>query len=435
MLWSDIAVNGVPLKEAFPIIFALTYNKVGCVSEYGKWSGSVWSWHIPLRRACFNWELEQWDRFKNSLDSIKIQEYIPDTIGWSLCPDGQFSVKSFRIGLDSGQNEDPSAVNGIWQGFCPSKVEIFVWHLLQGRVAVKKILKRFGLQCMDSLECPMCGEFEEDIDHLFLRCKWAWNLWNSCMNWWGVSSCAADSVRNWWFGWIGLCPKKNSNRSWISMFFAVSWSIWEARNGKVFKKVEASFSKTVDMVRFRVAWWFKNLGKGSKDPITIMLLDIAERCTETYKVKIPKLEKWMPPQSDGLKFNVDGSVRGSSGQAGIGGVLRDSRGKVLCTFSEFIGIKDVITAEIQALASEAWTLQKNAGVRVGHVSVSDTRRTRPDTCPTRQKACPLTFSAVNEGDTGGTRGDHGGTRSGHGQDTAGAILQLFFDKKGSNYEF
>ncbi|KAK3198596.1 hypothetical protein Dsin_022011 [Dipteronia sinensis] len=37
-------------------------------------------------------------------------------------------------------------------------------------------------------------------------------------------------------------------------------------------------------------------------------------------------------------------------QAGIGGVLRDHRGKVLCMFSASIGIQDAVTAEIQAIS-------------------------------------------------------------------------------------
>ena len=137
---------------------------------------------------------------------------------------------------------------------------------------------------------------------------------------------------------------------WISLFFAVTWTIWEFRNGKVFGNEEALLSKAVDMVQFRIAWWFKNFGKGSKDPITHILLDVAERCIDPYSVRTPNVEEWIPPPQEMLKFNVDGSARGSPGQAGIGGVLRDSGGKVLCTFSLNMGWQDAITAEVLALA-------------------------------------------------------------------------------------
>ena len=36
----------------------------------------------------------------------------------------------------------------------------------------------------------------------------------------------------------------------------------------------------------------------------------------------------------------DGSSRGNPGPAGMGGVLRDSKGKILCLYSEYVGIAD-----------------------------------------------------------------------------------------------
>ncbi|KAK3189921.1 hypothetical protein Dsin_029482 [Dipteronia sinensis] len=60
-------------------------------------------------------------------------------------------------------------------------------------------------------------------------------------------------------------------------------------------------------------------------------------------------EVWCPPSYGVFKFNVDGSVRGSLGMAGMGGVLRDSAGKVVCLFSIFLGIQDVNAIEIMAI--------------------------------------------------------------------------------------
>ncbi|KAK0594528.1 hypothetical protein LWI29_006366 [Acer saccharum] len=130
----------------------------------------------------------------------------------------------------------------------------------------------------------------------------------------------------------------------------MTWTIWEARNEKVFKDVSISFEKAVDMVKFRVGWWFKYIGKGSKDPITLILLNIAERCVDVKKPKLPKHKDWIPPKPELLKFNVDGSARGVPGHAGVGGVLRDCRGRVLCVFSEYVGIQDSVTAELRAIA-------------------------------------------------------------------------------------
>ena len=105
----------------------------------------------------------------------------------------------------------------------------------------------------------------------------------------------------------------------------------------------------MDMMRFRVAWWFKNLGKGCEVPVTILSLNITDRCIDNKKVKVAKVRGWMPPMVDSLKFNVDGSFRESKGQAGIGGVLRDCKGNVLCIFSEKVGCNNTILTKILAI--------------------------------------------------------------------------------------
>jgi ribonuclease HI len=50
-----------------------------------------------------------------------------------------------------------------------------------------------------------------------------------------------------------------------------------------------------------------------------------------------------------LKFNVDGSSKGKPGDAGIGGVLRNEHGSILCVFSDFIGSFDSNAAELFAI--------------------------------------------------------------------------------------
>ena len=104
-----------------------------------------------------------------------------------------------------------------------------------------------------------------------------------------------------------------------------------------------------DMVKFRMVWWFKHHGAGSKEPINMLLLNISELCIDSKKSKFQRSEAWIPPLNSDLKFNVDGSSLGNPGPAGIGGVLRDSMRKVLCMFSFFVGSQDSNSAELMAI--------------------------------------------------------------------------------------
>ncbi|KAK3193125.1 hypothetical protein Dsin_024435 [Dipteronia sinensis] len=172
------------------------------------------------------------------------------------------------------------------------------------------------------------------------------------MSWWLVSCCPSKTVDDWFKGCSGLCPKRIHAKAWSSLFFATVWTVWKARNGMVFRGKEVDFIVAANMVKFRVVWWFKHYGKGSTDAVTTILLNIKDCCTKSTMVKQRSLGTWIPPSLDVLKFNVDGAVRGSPGQAGMGGgggVLRNSRGRVLCLFSNHLGISDSNSAEIMAI--------------------------------------------------------------------------------------
>ena len=49
---------------------------------------------------------------------------------------------------------------------------------------------------------------------------------------------------------------------------------------------------------------------------------------------------WYPPPLGVFKFNVDDASRGKPGQAGIGGLLCNSKGEVLLMFSKNFGVCD-----------------------------------------------------------------------------------------------
>ena len=166
------------------------------------------------------------------------------------------------------------------------------------------------------------------------------------MAWWGVYWCANKSLLDWALGWFDLCPKTRQGRAWNSLFFATVWTIWDSRNQVVFKNSEQGVAQAVDMIKFRVAWWFKYHGKGCSDSINVLLQNIAERCTDSKPLKAVSKGDWTPPSHGALKLNVDGLARGCPGSAGIGRVLRDHCGKVLGSFSKNMGIADANTTEI-----------------------------------------------------------------------------------------
>ncbi|KAK3206841.1 hypothetical protein Dsin_020887 [Dipteronia sinensis] len=249
--WEDLKWDSVPLQTAFPRMFSLSSNKEGRLHDFGRWQGLTWIWEVPLRRAVLGWEQEQWRCFMAALS----------------CANQDFRSNPFLI----------------WNNYVPPKAEIFVWNLLRDRVPVKEVLGRFGMDFSSNMNCSLCCKQVETVDHLFLQCEWSWNLWLEGMSWWEVSSCANQRLSQWWECWNGFCPNSKAKRAWSSLFYAIVWAVWEARNALCFEGRELSLSNAADMVKFRVGWWFKHHRKGSSEPITSILLNLRDLCVEKAK--------------------------------------------------------------------------------------------------------------------------------------------------------
>ena len=134
---------------------------------------------------------------------------------------------------------------------------------------VRQVMKSFGFQPNLVHECLMCKNAEETIDHLLLHCKCSSKIWRNCMVWWGVSWCANKSLLDWAMGWFGLCPKAVQGRAWSTLSFATVWTIWDSMNQMIFRNFDQGVYQAIDMIKFRVVWWFKHHAEGYADSVTV----------------------------------------------------------------------------------------------------------------------------------------------------------------------
>lgn len=233
---------------------------------------------------------------------------------------------------------------------------------------VRGLLHCFGVLSYESKECPICSLYEESSNHLFLHCAWSRMLWSLCIGWWTVSCCCNCNLKEWFRGWKGLCPNPKFGRVWAILFNAIAWSIWEVRNQAVFNGIEANLAYYLELVRFMVAWWFKNHGKGSSDPITIIVENLQNCCVDEKVLRIKRTVAWTPTIHEDLIFTMDGSVQRELGRTGIGGVLCNSKGEVLCFFSAYVGNLDATTSELLAIL-KACNLYKSKSFLNGRITL------------------------------------------------------------------
>jgi hypothetical protein len=174
-----------------------------------------------------------------------------DLISWQGTKEGNYTVRSGYNAImewhqaDSNQakhtssKDDPINWNNIWKVANPPKQIHLMWRILNNALPVKSNLILRGMVC-DSL-CPRCHNGPETIDHVFLNCDQARQVWFSSPLTITTSSSKFQSYRV-WFNYM----LTNTTKDCIQIIVTITYSIWLARNKKIFQNKDIPVSETVE---------------------------------------------------------------------------------------------------------------------------------------------------------------------------------------------
>ncbi|GMI86868.1 hypothetical protein like AT4G29090 [Hibiscus trionum] len=350
LFWSDKWVGDSPLKIKFPRIYALATNKTGKIEDFGTKQGSSWSWNIPLRRAPFDWELEQWNACMDCLNAFKQENFDRDCFTWKATGDGIYTARScYKI-----LNQQPESifpwVKVVWSGLAPPRVEFFLWQATLNKIPVRALLIHKGMSHDFDTKCPFCLSSAETTSHLFLHCKFTWSLWIYLFSFWKIHVVMPADITALLFIWTELLPWASSNVLWPYLPPAVIWTIWLMRNETVFQKKPPDLCNLKFLARFRLVSWFKANNPDCKLSFDDIMADPSRVCSPCTRTKIKTgVCKWQPPPMGFLKLNVDGAVSRDGKSGGIGGLLRNYQGSKFLVFSESINPGTVVLGELMAI--------------------------------------------------------------------------------------
>lgn len=87
--------------------------------------------------------------------------------------------------------------------------------------------------------CIMCKQAAKTVDHLFLHCYVARNLWILTFNLFGIHwvlpSSTHDLLASWWIKTVN----KDIKKIWKMVPHALFWCLWKERNLRTFEDMEA----------------------------------------------------------------------------------------------------------------------------------------------------------------------------------------------------
>nr|GEY73349.1 RNA-directed DNA polymerase, eukaryota [Tanacetum cinerariifolium] len=176
----------------------------------------------------------------------------------NISGDGSFSVKAILNYLDD--HFLPSASEPIrWVKSIPLKINVFAWRAC---LPTRANLVRRGI-AMESINCPMCNSFEEDVHHVFFRCDVAQAILRHISRWWDLDCQSWSSFAEWGLWFSSLRFPANSKSLLEGVFCIVWWSIWVFRNRLLFEVKPPSRSMLIDDIVSLSFFWCSNRCKGA----------------------------------------------------------------------------------------------------------------------------------------------------------------------------
>lgn len=256
--WLDVWVGDAPLSTLFPRIFNVCSQKLVVVADACHSNGPNLDLHLDLRRNILPWELEDWNNLLNMVNSVALQPHKSDCLCWKADSSGVFLVSSLYKCREAELGHPRRELQLLWKNHAPPKAQFLGWLAVLERVKTSELLLSLGvLTNLNDCLCKFCGDALETANHLFLHCKFVWSVWCMVVKWWGIIWVVPSSIKSLFIWWQSWRFKKAKKVLWELVSFAIIWSIWKLRNDLIFQGVVPRWVDMGDIIKFKVANWFK----------------------------------------------------------------------------------------------------------------------------------------------------------------------------------
>jgi hypothetical protein len=156
-----------------------------------------------------------------------------DTLCWQRKSKGGFTMKSFYQSLSPSPHR-MFPWKGVWNPRVPPRVAFFLWATVLGKILTAENLRKRHIIIVSW--CCMCKSDGESIDHLFIHCPVAKELWNAVFCLLGVLWVLPQHVRELVEGWH--VSNHRQFRIWNAVPHCLMWSLWRERNSRIFEHGE-----------------------------------------------------------------------------------------------------------------------------------------------------------------------------------------------------
>ncbi|GKV02939.1 hypothetical protein SLEP1_g15313 [Rubroshorea leprosula] len=246
------------IANKYPRLYSLSTGKDNKIPQMGEWVNGDWKWNLQWRRNLFSWETQQVEELQKDIQDTSLIKGKPDLWEWAHSKDGGYLTGSAyqTLTMEGRSDQHGMELQNVWNKLIPNKISAFSWQLLQDKIPTKLNLHKRGIiQALEECKCVMCGKETEDYSHLLIHYKFAWHLWNECFNWWGIISVLDKDRLKVFEQHSNLLKRVKLKEGWECIWFGIVWTIWLARNEKIFRGKEADKRRLLELVQLRTFSW------------------------------------------------------------------------------------------------------------------------------------------------------------------------------------
>ena len=139
-----------------------------------KSTNGVLFWDVSFFRGVHTWELEATLGFMDTIYGSSVRGFGEDKMCWKPDIDKRFMVKDY-YNILVGSNDYYFPWKSIWKQKISSRSAFFVWTAAFGKCLTIDNLQKRKVWILDW--CYTCKCYGKSVDHLFLHCPVAMDLW------------------------------------------------------------------------------------------------------------------------------------------------------------------------------------------------------------------------------------------------------------------
>ncbi|KAJ0878597.1 putative RNA-directed DNA polymerase [Helianthus annuus] len=249
--WLDPWIAEEPLKDLFPLLFRLETVKNCSVSD--RLAGGIcWLWSSDPEGVE---EIQELASLSGLISSVVLRSS-RDKWRWSGDASGLFTVKSVKHLLVRGRC-DPEFFVLDWSNWIPIKHNILAWRIVLNRIPTYDALLARSIVSQPGT-CPLCGDEDESVSHLFISCRIADLVWHKVSRWCRIPTIYAFSTKDLFEVHKFSHMSRTDSKVLQGIIIIACWCIWLARNKAVFEGYQAKAEEIFGNVRSMGFFLFKH---------------------------------------------------------------------------------------------------------------------------------------------------------------------------------